>query len=177
MSNHLFDNSKSVSGLSDMDQYVMSVSVDRPTFFNFLNPNRSFFLNSQFFVRYFTNYEGGSRNRDGNYRVADDPWSGTLTFTVFTGYFQDRLNPRATLIWESGVNGGGALLGVGYRFSGNFSASVGFNTFWGDPPTVQRSYFPESGGYSDNNLYTAGDRALTAITNREEFTVNLRYAW
>jgi hypothetical protein len=177
MSNHLFGNTKTVSGLSEMDQYVMSVSIDRPTFFNYLNPNRSFFLNTQFFVRYFTNYEGGSRNRDGNYGVADGPWSGTVTFSLFTGYFQDRLNPRATLVWETGVNGGAALIGVGYRFSGNFSAAVGYNSFWGDGPTVQRAYFPASGGYGDNNHYGAGNRGFSAVTNREELSVNLRYAW
>jgi hypothetical protein len=44
-------NTLDFDGLHASDEYVLTVSVDRPTFFNFLNPNRSFFINFQFSSR------------------------------------------------------------------------------------------------------------------------------
>jgi hypothetical protein len=37
------------SGLTKVDEYNLTISVDRPTFINFLNANRTFFINSQLF--------------------------------------------------------------------------------------------------------------------------------
>ena len=104
MARKLFANSFEYDGLSQSDELVLSVSVDRPTFFNFLNPNRSFFMNLQMFIRYLPNYEGGQRNYDGMYGSAGSDITGNVVFTFFTGYFQDRLAPRVSVLyapWES----------------------------------------------------------------------------
>src|SRR5690606_7032179 len=37
-------------GWDENDTYNLTVSVDRPTFINFLNPGRTFFMNSQWFL-------------------------------------------------------------------------------------------------------------------------------
>jgi hypothetical protein len=81
---------------TDQDQYVgynktdalnLTFSVDRPTFINFLNQNRTFFFNSQIFLRYIDGYEG-----NGEFGV-HGPFTALGTLSVFTGYFQDRLLP------------------------------------------------------------------------------------
>ena len=35
-----------------MNLYRLTISVDRPTFVNFLNANRTFFINTQWFFQY-----------------------------------------------------------------------------------------------------------------------------
>jgi hypothetical protein len=52
----VFD-SNSFNGISDVNALNLTVSVDRPTFINFLNPNRTFFFNSQWFFQYFPDWE------------------------------------------------------------------------------------------------------------------------
>ncbi|HYB11953.1 MAG TPA: DUF1302 family protein, partial [Myxococcota bacterium] len=51
-----FPDNNQFSGVSNSDDLELSVSVDRPTFINFLNQNRTFFFNSQFFISYLTSY-------------------------------------------------------------------------------------------------------------------------
>ena len=63
-------NTRTFTGLKEHDVITMSVSVDRPTFINFLNPNRSFFMNFQFFMQYIFGYDGGKDNRDGSFGLA-----------------------------------------------------------------------------------------------------------
>ena len=53
-----FDHDES-DGLTDADAYNLVISVDRPTFVNFLNANRTFFVNSQWFVQYLDGYTRG----------------------------------------------------------------------------------------------------------------------
>ena len=145
------------SGYSKVDDFVMSISIDRPTFFNFINPNRSFFVNFQFFVRYIKGYKGSRDDRDGMYGVAEGPWSAFITMTAFTGYFQDRLNPGITLAFDPTTSTGAAFWRLGYKFSASFSTSLRVNQFWGHPTELQRDYYPVFG-------YTAG--AVTTFTPR-----------
>ena len=46
----------SENGLTEVDQFNLTISVDRPTFVNFLNANRTFFFNWQLFMRYVPQY-------------------------------------------------------------------------------------------------------------------------
>ncbi|RIL00798.1 MAG: hypothetical protein DCC71_18640 [Proteobacteria bacterium] len=68
-------------GWGRRDTYNLTLSVDRPTFINFLNSSRTFFFNSQVFLRWIDDY------------VKDDamsvhgPWSVLGTFTILTGYY------------------------------------------------------------------------------------------
>ena len=49
----------SPSGISEVDTFNLTVSIDRPTFINFLNANRTFFINSQWFFQYISGYGSG----------------------------------------------------------------------------------------------------------------------
>ena len=74
-------------GITDSDSLNLTISVDRPTFINFLNANRTFFFNSQWFFQYLTGYESSFS--------ANGPFNVLFTFAMFTGYYQDRLLPTA----------------------------------------------------------------------------------
>ena len=87
-----FINNDSFVGVSDSDALNLTVSVDRPTFINFLNPNRTFFFNSQWFVSYLTDWDDG-------YTV-NGPWNVLFTFAMFTGYFQDRVQPQFVTVYD-----------------------------------------------------------------------------
>jgi hypothetical protein len=155
---------------------TMSISVDRPTFFNFLNPNRSFFVNFQFFINYLDDYEGGDDDRDGNYAYSDGPVTGLVTLTVFTGYFQDRLNPRFTLVYHPTSGTGGVISGLNYRFTESFSTGFGFNHFMGHGPQAQGARFPIA-------LFTHPDTTsekvsgLSPVRNRDEISWTVRYSF
>lgn len=166
----------SPDGLSDTDQYVLAVSVDRPTFFRFLNPSRTFFLNLQFFVRYLTEYNGGSDDRDGNYGFAEGPWSGQTSLTLFTGYFQDRLTPRATFTWDPTSSGYAIFWGLGYRFRNNFVADLRVSHFFGDLQSVRRAMYPTA-LYGDPRLYVSSGRGLGNAYNEDSAGIALRYSW
>ena len=163
-------------GRSNSDIYVLTVSVDRPTFVNFINPNRSFFINSQMFLRYVPDYHGGSDDYDGNYSAFAGRWTGLLTFTAFTGYFQDRLSPRITFAYAWDTNTAAILWGMGYRFSGNFTTGLSVSHFVGDAGTVQRSYFPALLN-GDRRLFGEGQSGIAAVRNRDEARFTLRYSW
>ena len=53
------DSNSYETGITDSDSLNLTVSVDRPTFINFLNANRTFFFNTQWFFQYLTNYNSG----------------------------------------------------------------------------------------------------------------------
>ena len=59
------------------------------------------------------------------------PWNVLGTFTVATGYFQDRLLPSFTLVYEVRSNSGAFLPSLTYRFTESFSATLGLAAFWG----------------------------------------------
>ena len=143
MANKLFQNSLEYDGLSKSDEMVLSVSVDRPTFFNFLNPNRSFFLNLQMFIRYLPDYEGGSKHNDGMYGSARGPVTGNIVFTFFTGYFQDRLAPRVSLLYAPFESQGAAITALSYRWNDAFSTTIGYTQFFGHVYRQQGVVLPD----------------------------------
>ena len=173
----MLPNTRTFSGLKTHDVITMSVSIDRPTFINFLNPNRSFFVNFQFFMQYIFQYDGGASNRDGSFALASQPFSfPTVAFTFFTGYFQDRLAPRTTLVWSPDTGTGGVLWGLSYRWSGNFTTSLSMNQFFGDPIRVQKGYFPAL-NYGNRELDTGSNRGLAPVVDRDMLFMNIRYSW
>jgi hypothetical protein len=164
------------SGLSNTDQYVLAVSVDRPTFFRFLNPSRTFFLNFQFFLRYLTDYNGGADDHDGNFGTAEGPLSGQMSFTFFTGYFQDRLTPRTTILWDPTSSSFGLLWGLGYRFRNNLTADVRVNHFFGETQTVRRGFYPNS-LFTDPRTLGGSGRGFANAYNEDSAGVAVRYSW
>jgi hypothetical protein len=89
-----------------------------------LNANRTFFINSQWFFQYVPDYQGGGFTSNG-------PFNVLFTVAVFTGYFQDRLNPNWVFVYDFGSRSGGLLPSLGYRFTENFSVTIGLNYFFG----------------------------------------------
>jgi hypothetical protein len=178
MARKLFANTQEFSGLSQSDEMVLSLSVDRPTFFNFLNPNRSFFLNFQMFVRYLPNYVGGRRNNDGMYQTAVGPFSTQMVLTFFTGYFQDRLAPRVSLVYWPLEQQAAAITGLSYRWNDAFSTSIGYSNFFGHVSQAQGAYFPiaQYGSVEQYNGAVLG-RGAAPVLNRDQAELRFRYTW
>ena len=89
---NFFNNNEFSDGITQSDVLNLTVSVDRPTFINFLNANRTFFINSQWFFQYITNYKDGF--------AGNGPLNVLFTVAIFTGYFQDRLNPQFVTVYN-----------------------------------------------------------------------------
>ena len=178
MARKLFANTQEFSGLSQSDELVASISVDRPTFFNFLNPNRSFFLNFQMFVRYLPNYQGGRLNHDGMWGSAAGPLSTQMVLTFFTGYFQDRLGPRVSMVYWPMESQGAILSGLSYRWNDAFSTSIGYSAFFGHVGQAQGAYFPiaQYGSIEQYNGATLG-RGAAPVKNRDQAELRFRYTW
>jgi hypothetical protein len=157
---------------------VLSISVDRPSFINYLNPNRSFFVNFQFFLRYLTDFDGGADDKDGMFGVAEGALDGRAVFTIFTGYFQDRLQPRMTLIYDPSTSNGGILSQLQYRWTESFSTTVGMNHFFGRPEQVQQSYYPIALRTNTSDLTReALTRSLAPVRNEDFGFITVRYSF
>jgi len=166
-----FTNNNSFDAASETDVFNLTVSVDRPSFINFLNQNRTFFFNSQWFFRYKQDYEKGF--------TSNGPWEMLATFTVMTGYFQDRLLPGVTFVYDFGSNSGAALPSVTYRFTENFSASFGLAGFWGRYESRSTPFYMNGldnrvgeGAYSS---YV--ENGLSAVRERDEAYLRIRYTF
>ena len=170
--NNQFTDNNSFAGVNRSDTLNMTVSVDRPTFINFLNPNRTFFFNSQVFFQYVTNYQSGF--------TSNGPFNMLGTFTVQTGYFQDRLLPGITFVYDLHSDSGAALPSMTYRFTENFSATIGVNLFWGRFEYDDTAIAPlgtlgsEVGklAYKD-----AVENGLSVVRERDEVFLRIRYTF
>jgi hypothetical protein len=156
--------------LQETDVFNLTVSVDRPTFVNFLNANRTFFLNAQLFLRYLPHYD---RSYDTN-----GPLTALATLAITTGYFQDRLLPSAVLVHDLRSASGGVILQVSYRFTESFSATVGMLTFYGEPRDNRIPLHPIALFNTQTDFHTRTRfEGLSAITERDEAFVTLRYTF
>jgi len=163
--------------LSKADALNLTVSVDRPTFINFLNANRTFFINSQWFFQYVPGY------RDSF--PSNGPWNVLFTFAVFTGYFQDRLQPSFISVFDVQSVSGGFLPNVSYRFTEAFSATIGVNMFFGHTERTKMSIneiAPVSNrapaGDDEALAYKDGvDNILGLVRKRDEFYLRLRWTF
>ncbi len=159
------------SGLQKADVYALTISVDRPTFINFLNANRTFFINSQWFFQYIGGYEDSFR--------ANGPLNVLGTLTVQTGYFQDRLLASATFVYDVNSSSGAFLPQVTYRFTSRFLLTFGVAAFFGstqrvDMATNEIAILNRVGknAYSD---YI--ENGLTILRDRDEAFIRLRYTF
>jgi hypothetical protein len=159
-------------GWGERDTWNLTLSMDRPTFINFLNPNRTFFFNSQIFFRYIQNYVDNDR------MTVHGPFSALWTFTVQTGYFQDRLTPTVTWVHDAFSTSGGLIAQLSYRFTDSFSATIGALGFYGKPDELQVPFAPlalqdQSSSYKADNRYDG----LSALAERDEFFLTIRYTF
>ena len=167
-----FGDADSANGVSHVDTYNLTVSVDRPTWINFLNESRTFFLNSQWFFQYIDGYH---RSMPSN-----GPWNVLATFTVQGGYFQDRLLPSNTLVYDFQSQSGAVLPSITYRYSANFQATFGLAAFWGRFQSSKADLRPLGlqpnrvghGAYSQFS-----ENLLSLVNDRDEVYLRLRYTF
>ena len=159
-------------GVTRSDTFNLTVSVDRPTFINFLNPNRTILFNSQWFFQYIEGYEDGF--------TANGPLTTLATLTALTGYHQDRLLVAFTTVYDFRSRSGGFLPQVSYRFTENLSATVGSNLFFGrveltDAPISElRAGLNRTGALADKDPVENG---LSALRDRDELFLTVRYTF
>ena len=166
-----FTNNNEVEGISRADTYNLTVSVDRPTFINFLNANRTFFFNSQWFFQYVDGYNKGF--------TSNGPWNVLGTLTFFTGYFQDRLLPTTTLVYDMRSNSGAVLPSITYRFTEAFSAQLGVAAFFGRQNKVTTpltpTLVPDRAG---KNAYDSfAENGLSLVRERDEVFMRIKYTF
>jgi len=161
-------NNDAIDGVSELDQFNLTISVDRPTFVNFLNQGRTIFINSQWFIRYEDGFEE-SMPRNG-------PFNVLFTITAFTGFYQDRLNPSITHVYDFMSESGAVLPSISYRFNESFSVEFGLALFYGkwqstrlplNPISLEDQAF--SGAYRQFS-----ERGLAVVRDRDEAFVRLR---
>jgi hypothetical protein len=162
-------NQRAENGYSKEDTLNLTMSIDRPTFVNFLNANRTIFFNSQLFLRYIPGYK-----RRDTFDV-DGPFSLLATLTAFTGFWQDRLLTFMTLIHEVESNSGGQIFQMTYRYSESFSVTVGLSSFYGDP-SRQRvlDISPVTRFHTADFTQRTNFRGLSAISQRDELFFVIR---
>ncbi len=157
---------------SKTNDFNLTLSVDRPTFINFLNANRTFFINSQWFFQYREGYNHGM--------TTNGPFNVLATLAFFTGYFQDRLNPSMIFVYDFGSVSGAALPQVNYRFSEAFSVTVGASMFMGRQEFVDMPVngvapaAPRTGPWAYKD---AIEPALSIVRDRDEVFMTLRYTF
>jgi hypothetical protein len=167
-----FEDHDSVSGLSTSSTLNLTVSVDRPTFINFLNRGRTFFFNSQWFFQYVPGYHSGF--------VSTGPFNVLATFHVDTGYFRDRLLPAITIVYDLKSHSGAILPELAYRFTENLSATISLNLFSGrfqkvTPPLYSVADFPYRAGRDQKWDWT--EQGLSPVRDNDEIALRLRYTY
>jgi hypothetical protein len=159
-------------GVTKSDTLNLTVSIDRPTFVNFLNPNRTLLFNSQWFFQYVTDY------RDGF--PSNGPLNVLTTFTVFTGFYHDRLLLLYTGVYDFRSSSGAVLPQVTYRFTENLSAAVGANFFFGRQQLVDSPVAELRAGLNrtgDDAYRDAAENGLSPLRDRDEIYLTLRYTF
>jgi hypothetical protein len=100
------------------------------------------------------------------------------TFTVATGYFQDRLLPAMTFVHDVPSASGGVIGQVTYRFTENFSATVGSAVFYGGaeplPVSFTQPLVENNGG---NFVRRRRYEGLSPIAERDELFLLVRYTF
>jgi hypothetical protein len=170
---YFFDNNDFDDNVAESDVLNLTVSVDRPTFINFLNQNRTFFINSQWFFQYITDYRSGF--------TFNGPLNVLFTVAIFTGYFQDRLNPQLVTVYDFGSRSGALFPSVTYRFTEAFSAGVGLGFFFGRTQIVdmpQRAFPPAANRAGGASGYHDGvDNMLSLLRDKDEVWMKLRWTF
>jgi hypothetical protein len=167
-----FVNNDAYDGITESDVFNLAISVDRPTFVNFLNPNRTFFFNSQWFFSYVPEHGDGF--------PTNGPLNVLFTFAVATCYYQDRLMPQFTTVYDFLSRSGGLMPSLQYRFTDSFSATVGLLVFFGRTQLVDmpvNGLVPAANRTGANAYKNGVDNQLSAIRRRDEMFLRLRWTF
>jgi hypothetical protein len=157
-------------GLSKVDEYNLTLSVDRPTFINFLNANRTFLINTQLFTSYLGNYREGM--------LRDGPWTFLWLLNVSTGYFQDRFLVNAVAVWDVRSRSAAFLPTVQYRLTENFSVTVGANVFTGGFSSRDMG-INQFAAFDEDNLTDAVyvENGVSPVRDLDSFFARIRYTF
>jgi hypothetical protein len=167
-----FGDNNSPDAIDEADAYRLSISVDRPTFVNFLNANRTFFFNTQWFFQYTDGWNRG-------YTI-DGPWDVFGVFSVGTGYFQDRLLPSLTVVYFVMNNSLAFLPDITYRFTENFQVTFGIAAFMGreeERPMPINELAIATQRFGRNAYKSSVENGLAVIRERDEIFLRLRYTF
>ena len=162
--------------MSFVDSYNLTISMDRPTFVNFLNANRTFFVTTQWFFQYRNRKDG----RAWRGITANGPWNILGILAIQTGYFQDRLLPNVTFVYDVNSVSGAVLPQFTYRFSENFSATIGAGIFFGRTQLVDmplNSIAPAANRVGANQFQDGVENLLAVVRDRDELFLKLRYTF
>ncbi|MEM7410802.1 MAG: DUF1302 family protein [Myxococcota bacterium] len=167
-----YANNDDPEGITESDSFNVTVSVDRPTFIHFLNPNRTFFFNTQWFASYVPEHREGF--------LIDGPVDVFATFSVSTGYFQDRLRPQLFTVYALRSRGGAVLPSLEYAFTDSFSVTVGLLYFFGRTqlrPMPINELSPVVNRAGANAYRDGVENGLSAVRKRDEIFMRLRWAF
>jgi hypothetical protein len=168
-----FDNGAFNDSVTDSDSLNLTVSIDRPTFINFLNANRTFFMNTQWFFRYIDDFQ------DGIY-AQEHPFNVLFTFAVFTGYYQDRLNPQLVTVYDFFSTSAGIIPQVAYRFTDALSLTFGVSFFFGKTERVimpVQGIAPNGTRAGPHTYENSVERLLANFRFRDEAFLRLRWTF
>ena len=108
------------------------------------------------------------------------PWNVLATFSVTTGFHQDRLLPFITVVYDFQTRSGAFLPTFTYRFNEAFSVALGVAAFWGRTEKVSMD-FNEIGPPTDRqgvHAYRNGvDNLISIVRDRDEAFLRLRYTF
>jgi hypothetical protein len=164
-------NNDAFLGYEPVNRYNLTVSVDRPTFVNFLNANRTFFINTQWFFQYIEGYKRGFTN--------NGPFNVLAVLTINTGYLDDRLQPALTLVYDFGSNSAAVIPQVTYRFTSDWSLAIGMAIFEGrEEPRVMAFESTFLGNRVGRHAYKDFvENGLSAVRDRDEIFLRMRYTF
>jgi hypothetical protein len=169
---NFIDSDNYETGVTQSGVLNLTVSADRPTFINFLNQNRTFFLNTQWFFQYIIDHDSGF--------AATGPLNVLFTVAIFTGYFQDRLNPQLVTVYDFKSGSGGVLPSVTYRFTDALSVGIGMSFFFGrtDLMDMPLREFAPAGNRAGEHAYQNGvDHAISSFRDKDEIWLKLRWTF
>ncbi len=156
------------------DTLNLTLSVDRPTFIRFLNRNRTFFFNAQLFLQGIVGWESSY--------VANGPVNALMTFSIVTGYYQDRFLPSVQLVYDVGSESGAFLYGFAFRITQSFQVQAGMNAFWGRSQRVVSPVVPVGTtgigvgrGAGSQNAFV--ENGLSPVRDRDEIFLRLRWTF
>jgi hypothetical protein len=167
-----FEDNDEFDRLRRADTFNLTVSVDRPTFINFLNQGRTFFFNSQWFFQWINGFHESF--------TTPGPWNVLATFHVDTGYFSDRLLPGITFVWDFQSKSGAILPELQYRFTENLSVTLTAGVFNGryqpnKAPIKAISDFPYRAGSRQASDWT--EQGLSPVRDNDEIGLRVRYTF
>jgi len=169
---HVGDNDAEDGLAEGVDFYRLTISADRPTFVNFLNANRTFFINTQWFFQYTDEFRESF--------AAGYQWDVFGVLSIATGYFQDRLLPSLTVVYFLRNDSFAVLPQITYRFTENFQATFGIAAFAGreEERVMPLNGLAPGGQRFGRNAYSSFiEPGLAAVRERDELYLRIRYTF